>query len=41
MDIAKRVRRLDAENLIGGIRDIGHQINLKSSIPLIKNLKME
>ena len=28
-------QRLEAEDLIKGIRDISHQINLKSSIPLI------
>ena len=41
MDVVNRVQRLDAENLIGGIRDIGHQINLKSSTPLIKYLRIE
>ena len=40
MDVAKRARRLDADNLIGGIRDTGHQINLKSSTLLIANLKI-
>ena len=33
-------RRLEAEDLIKNIRDIGHQINLESSIPLIINLKI-
>ena len=41
MDVAKRARRLDADNLIGGIRDIGHQINLKNNTPLIKDLRMD
>ena len=36
-----RTRRLDAEDLIKGIRDIGYQINLKNNIPLIKDLKIE
>ena len=36
-----QTRRLDAKDLIGGIRDIGYQINLKSSIPLIKDLKIK
>ena len=40
MDIISRVQRLDAENLIGGTRDIGYQINLKSSTPLIKDLRI-
>ena len=40
MDIAKRVQYLDVDNLIRGIRDIGHQINLGSSIPLITNLRI-
>ena len=40
MDVVNRARRLNAEDLIGGIRDIGHQINLESSIPLILNLKI-
>ena len=38
--LKRQARRLKAENLIRGIRDIGHQINLKSSIPLIKDLRM-
>ena len=33
-------RRLDAKDLTGGIRDIDHQINLESSIPLIADLKI-
>ena len=33
-------RYLKAEDLIKGIRDIGYQINLKSSIPLIANLRI-
>ena len=41
MDIAKRARRLDIDNLIKGIRDIGHQINLGSSIPLIADLRTD
>ena len=32
---------LEAEDLIRGIRDIGHQINLKSSTPLIKDLRIK
>ena len=34
-------RRLDAEDLIEGIRDIGCQIDLGSGIPLIKDLRIE
>ena len=34
-------QRLKAKNLIEGIRDIGHQTNLGSSTPLIKDLRME
>ena len=41
MDATRRVRRLDIDNLIGGIRDIGYQINLGSSIPLITDLKTD
>ena len=41
MDIARRVQHLDIDNLIRGIRDIGHQINLRSSIPLIADLKID
>ena len=33
-------QRLEAKDLIKNIKDIGHQINLKSSIPLITDLKM-
>ena len=33
-------QRLKAKNLIKGIRDIGYQINLKSSIPLILDLRI-
>ena len=33
-------QRLEAENLIKGIKDIGHQINLKSSTPLIADLRI-
>ena len=33
-------RRLKAKDLIGGIRDIGHQINLGSSTPLIIDLRI-
>ena len=40
MDIARRVRCLDIDNLIKGIRNIGHRINLKSSTPLITDLRM-
>ena len=31
---------LEAENLIKGIKEIGYQINLGSSIPLILNLRI-
>ena len=41
MDIVRRVQYLKAEDLIRGIRDIGYQINLESSISLIKDFKME
>ena len=41
MNIVSKTRYLDAKDLIGGIRDIGHQIDLGSSIPLIKGLRME
>ena len=41
MDVVSRARRLEAEDLIKGIRDIGYQINLESSTPLIKDLRME
>ena len=41
MDIARRAQRLDAVDLIRGIRDISHQINTGSSTPLIKDLRME
>ena len=41
MDIVKRIQRLNTDNLIGGIRNIGHQINLKSSIPLIADLRTD
>ena len=40
MDATRRVRRLDIDNLIGGIKNIGYQINLRSSIPLIADLKI-
>ena len=33
-------RHLKAKNLIRGIREIGHQINLGSSTPLIADLKI-
>ena len=33
-------RHLKAKNLIKGIRDISHQINLGNSIPLITDLKI-
>ena len=35
-----RIRRLDTKDLIGGIRDIGHQIKLGNAIPLIKDLEI-
>ena len=41
MDVVSRVQRLDVKDLMGGIRDTGHQINLESSTPLIKDLRME
>ena len=40
MDISL-ARRSEAENLIGGIRDIGHQINLGSSTLLITDLRID
>ena len=33
-------RHLEAKDLIKGIRDISYQINLKSSTPLILNLRI-
>ena len=39
MDIISRVQRSDVKDLIKGIRDIGHQINLKRSTPLITDLR--
>ena len=33
-------QHLEAKDLMGGIKDINHQINLKSSIPLITDLKI-
>ena len=33
-------QRSEAKDLIGGIKDINYQINLKNSIPLIINLRM-
>ena len=39
--VASEARRLKAEDLIRGIKDIGHQINSESSIPLIKSLRIE
>ena len=41
MDVVSRARRLETEDLMGGIRDTSHQINLESSTPLIKDLRME
>ena len=38
--VTTRARRLDTKNLIGGIRDIGHQNNLGSSTPLIIDLRI-
>ena len=35
-----RARRLDVEVLIGGIRNVGHQIKLGNTIPLIKDLEI-
>ena len=40
MDTARRVRRLDIDNLIRGIRDISYQNNLGSSTPLITDLRI-
>ena len=36
-----QVRRLNAEDLTRGIRDISHQNNLKNSIPLIADLRID
>ena len=36
-----RARRSDAENLIRGIRNIDYQNNLKSSTPLITDLRVD
>ena len=33
-------QRLEVKNLIRGIRDISHQINLGSSTPLITDLRI-
>ena len=33
-------QRLEFKDLIKGIRNIGYQINLRSSIPLIADLRM-
>ena len=41
MDVVSRVQRLDVKDLMGGIRDTGHQINLESSTPLIKDLRIK
>ena len=41
MDAVSRARRLDIKDLMGGIRDIGYQINSESSTPLIKDLRIE
>ena len=41
MDAVSRVQHLEAKDLIGGIRDTGHQINLESSTPLIKDLRIK
>ena len=40
MEAANRARRLDIEDLIKGIKDIGYQNNLKSSTPLIIDLRI-
>ena len=37
---ASKARRLKAKDLIKGIRNIDYQINLESSTPLIKNLRI-
>ena len=34
-------RRLDAEDLTGGIRNTGHQNNSESSTPLIAELRVD
>ena len=31
---------LDTKDLTGGIKNIGHQVNLESSTPLVKSLEM-
>ena len=41
MDAVNRAQRLDVKDLMGGIRDISHQINSESSTPLIKDLRIE
>ena len=35
-----RAQRLDTKDLIKGIRDIGYQINLGNSTPLIADLRI-
>ena len=40
MDAVRKIQCLDIEDLIRGIRDISHQINLESSTPLIKDLRI-
>ena len=39
IEVVSRVRHSETEDLMGGIRDIGHQINSGSSTPLIKDLE--
>ena len=41
MDVARRAWRLNTDDLIRGIRDISHQINLGSNTPLITNLRTD
>ena len=36
-----RAQRLDAKNLIRGIRNINHQNDLESSTPLIADLRVD
>ena len=40
IEVVSKVWRLEAKDLIKGIRDIGYLINLKSSTPLIKDLRI-
>ena len=40
IEAVNKTRHLDAEDLIKGIKNIGHQINLGSSTPLITDLRI-